>query len=103
MINDVIQEMEEQLEELKSDVNEWVDSNDNQHQYLRNNFNIYVQPFSYNPDVGILVTNNSKRDWEYYMGFEYIDREEVKTIGDYTIYSVGADRVQDIIDRISAL
>lgn len=40
-----------------------------------------------------IITNNP-RSLNYYGGFEYIDREYVFEVGDYTVYLADADRVQ---------
>lgn len=47
----------------------------------------------------IAVGNSSRGSLEYYGGFEYVSREAVTVVGDYTFYSsYGEDRVQDCID-----
>jgi hypothetical protein len=51
----------------------------------------------------IAVKNYDKRNIEYYGGFEYINRDHVKTIGEYVIYNPEFegehdDRIQDCID-----
>jgi hypothetical protein len=45
----------------------------------------------------IAVRTRSKSTLEYYGGFEYIDRDFVKVIGDYTFYLAEDDRVYEAI------
>lgn len=47
---------------------------------------------------GIVVRNGNRSTLDYYGGFEYVDKEFVCTIGDYTFYSREDDRVYDAID-----
>jgi len=43
-----------------------------------------------------VIASNNQRSLEYYGGFEYIDKEMVTTVGDWTFYQ--GDRVDDCID-----
>jgi hypothetical protein len=51
----------------------------------------------YMSDEGIAVHNGRKSVLEYYGGFEYISRECVETIGNYTFYLSDHDRVLECI------
>ena len=44
------------------------------------------------------VATTDKGPLEYYGGFEYIDKEAVTTIGDYTFYNGDDSRVRECID-----
>ena len=46
----------------------------------------------------VAVASNSSRLIEYYGGFEYIDQENKTTVGRYTFYDDGSDRVDECID-----
>jgi hypothetical protein len=46
---------------------------------------------------GIAIHNNRKSSLEYYGGFEYISRECVETVGNYTFYLSDHDRVLECI------
>lgn len=46
----------------------------------------------------IAVDNGSRSSLDYYGGFEYVDRDCVTVIGDYTFYSADDDRVREHIE-----
>lgn len=45
------------------------------------------------------IASTHARNLDYYGGFEYIDSEYRKTIGEVTFYFAGHDRVDECIDR----
>ena len=47
---------------------------------------------------GIVVPERHVRTLEYYGGFEYVDRDYVQKLGDYTFYSRDDDRVKEAIE-----
>jgi len=50
---------------------------------------------------GVIVTTiNGRKSLDYYGGFEYIDEEHIITVGDYVFYSVEADRVAQVLERL---
>lgn len=53
--------------------------------------------FIYLDDSWIAVPLHSQQRMEYYGGFEYVDRDCVRTLGDYVFYSAEHSRVEDII------
>ena len=38
----------------------------------------------------------------YYGGFEYVDKEDIKVIGEYTFFLTDSERIQDCIDTLEA-
>ncbi len=48
----------------------------------------------------IVVGNDYVRSFNYYGGFEYIQDEDKRVLGDYTIYLNTCDRVSDALERI---
>jgi hypothetical protein len=46
----------------------------------------------------IVVDLGNERSYNYYGGFEYIDSEDVRKIGDYVIYLDTSDRVRDALE-----
>ena len=46
---------------------------------------------------GIVVHERYRKSLDYYGGFEYVDAEYVRTIGDYTFYSREHDRVDEAV------
>ena len=48
----------------------------------------------------IVVDDANARSFNYYGGFEYINDEDVRKVGDYVIYLATADRVQDALDSL---
>jgi hypothetical protein len=46
-----------------------------------------------------VIASNHQRSLEYYGGFEYIDKDMVVTVGDWTFYQ--GDRVDDCIDTLT--
>jgi hypothetical protein len=48
----------------------------------------------------IVVSDANARSFNYYGGFEYINDEDVRKVGDYVIYLATADRVQDALDSL---
>lgn len=47
----------------------------------------------------IAVSNRERRTLDYYGGFEYVDKESVFTLGDYTFYSRLDVRVESHLDE----
>jgi hypothetical protein len=50
-------------------------------------------------DDYIAVTNAGKDSLNYYGGFEYIDKDFVTVIGEFTFYSAEHERVRDCLDH----
>ena len=46
----------------------------------------------------IVVDDARARSFNYYGGFEYIDSEDVRKVGDYVIYLATASRVQEALE-----
>jgi hypothetical protein len=46
----------------------------------------------------IVVTDANARSFNYYGGFEYIDNEDVRKLGDYVIYLDTSERVRDALE-----
>jgi ABC-type proline/glycine betaine transport system substrate-binding protein len=53
-------------------------------------------------DEAIVCNTDSRQRLDYYGGFEYVHKEQVKAMGRYTIYEAGyedSDRVRECIER----
>jgi hypothetical protein len=48
----------------------------------------------------IVVDSARARSFNYYGGFEYIDSEDVRALGDYTIYMSSSSRVSDALESL---
>ena len=48
----------------------------------------------------IVVDEGNTRSYNYYGGFEYIDGEDVRKLGDYTIYLDTSERVRDALEAL---
>ena len=48
----------------------------------------------------IVVGNDYVRSFNYYGGFEYIQDEDKRVLGDYTIYLNTCDRVSDALESL---
>ena len=48
----------------------------------------------------IVVDSANARGYNYYGGFEYIDSEDVRALGDYVIYMDTSDRVRDALEAL---
>ncbi len=46
----------------------------------------------------VAVYTVNARSINYYGGFEYVDKDDVSVLGEYTVYSADSDRVWDCID-----
>ena len=46
----------------------------------------------------IVVDSGNERSYNYYGGFEYIDSEDVRKIGDYVIYLDTSERVREALE-----
>ncbi len=46
----------------------------------------------------IIVDNGNLRSYNYYGGFEYIDDEDRRQLGDYTVFLATSDRVRDALE-----
>ena len=48
----------------------------------------------------IVVDDSRARSFNYYGGFEYIDAEDKRQLGDYTIYCNTSERVSDALESL---
>lgn len=48
----------------------------------------------------IVVDAGNARGYDYYGGFEYIDAEDKRVLGDYVIYLDTSDRVRDALESL---
>ena len=48
----------------------------------------------------IVVDDSRARSFNYYGGFEYINDEDKRQLGDYTIYFSTSDRVRDALENL---
>ena len=46
----------------------------------------------------IVVEGSNERSYNYYGGFEYIDDEDKRQLGDYTVFLNTSDRVQEALE-----
>jgi hypothetical protein len=46
----------------------------------------------------IVVESGNARSYDYYGGFEYIDDEDKRVLGDYVVYLNTCDRVQEALE-----
>ena len=46
----------------------------------------------------IVVDSGNARSYNYHGGFEYIDDEDKRTLGDYVVYLNTSDRVRDALE-----
>ena len=46
----------------------------------------------------IVVDAGNARSYDYYGGFEYIDDEDKRVLGDYVVYLATADRVMEALE-----
>ena len=46
----------------------------------------------------IVVEGSNERSYNYYGGFEYIDDEDKRSLGDYVVYLNTSDRVQEALE-----
>ncbi len=51
----------------------------------------------YVSEDGIVVHNRYRQALEYYGGFEYVDKDYVITVGEYTFYAVEDNRVASAV------
>ena len=49
-------------------------------------------------DEDCIVVEGDGRSINYYGGFEYIDNEDVRKVGDYVIYLATAERVREALE-----
>ena len=49
-------------------------------------------------DEDCIVVEGDGRSFNYYGGFEYIVAEDIRKVGDYTIYLATADRVMEALE-----
>jgi hypothetical protein len=49
-------------------------------------------------DEDCIVVEGDGRSYNYYGGFEYIDAEDIRKVGDYTIYLATSERVRDALE-----
>jgi len=93
-MNEMLYDM---LERFNTEVKQYIDENmtvctaESMGLDKRAGYHLYVS------EDGIAVHERSRRSLEYYGGFEYVDRECVQTMGNYTFYLVDDDQVYDCV------
>ena len=48
----------------------------------------------------IIIDDANARSFNYYGGFEYVDDEDVRKLGDYVIYLDTSERVRDALEAL---
>jgi len=48
----------------------------------------------------IVVDEGNARSYNYYGGFEYIDNDDIRKLGEYVIYMDTSDRVRDALESL---
>jgi hypothetical protein len=48
----------------------------------------------------IIIDDANARSFNYYGGFEYVDDEDVRKLGDYVIYLDTSERVRDALESL---
>lgn len=48
----------------------------------------------------IVVDSRCARSFDYYGGFEYVDAEDKRALGDYTVYLNTSERVSDALESL---
>ena len=48
----------------------------------------------------IVVDSGNARSYNYYGGFEYIDDEDKRQLGDYTVYMDSSERVREALEYL---
>ena len=51
-------------------------------------------------DEDCIVVEGDGRSFNYYGGFEYIDGEDIRKLGDYTIFLDTSERVRDALEAL---
>ena len=54
---------------------------------------------AYADESAIVVSKDQDRSLQYYGGFEYVDKEYRREVGDYVFYLAEDDRVREHLDR----
>jgi len=49
-------------------------------------------------NLDCIIVDGDARSFNYYGGFEYIDSEDIRKLGDYTIFLDTSDRVRDALE-----
>jgi hypothetical protein len=50
-------------------------------------------------DDGIVIRKSDSRTANYYGGFEYVNKEDIDSVGDYILYTVNSDRIAGHVDE----
>ena len=98
MVNDFIEEINDKVERFVMNNFECVTADfcvtaDKCGLDIRAVYSLYVN------EEAIAVRFNELGTLNYYGGFEYVDKEFVNTIGDFTFFMADDDRVRDCINR----
>ena len=51
-------------------------------------------------NMDAIIVDGDARSFNYYGGFEYIDSEDKRTLGDYTVFLDTSDRVRDALESL---
>ena len=54
----------------------------------------------YADDSAVAVRTTDMGSLNYYGGFEYVDKDNIKVIGDYTFFMADESRIQDCLDYL---
>jgi hypothetical protein len=49
-------------------------------------------------NMDAIIVDGDARSFNYYGGFEYIDSEDIRKLGDYTVFLDTSDRVRDALE-----
>lgn len=60
----------------------------------RSGYRLYCDEYS----VGVRTSDSGSLN--YYGGFEYVDKENIKVIGEYTFFLADDSRIQDCLDYL---
>lgn len=51
-------------------------------------------------NLDCIIVEGDARSYNYYGGFEYIDSEDKRTLGDYTVFLDTSERVRDALEAL---
>jgi hypothetical protein len=51
-------------------------------------------------NMDAIIVDGDARSFNYYGGFEYIDSEDIRKLGDYTVFLDTSDRVRDALESL---
>ena len=96
------EEITRRFEEIQAEIMEGLQElTDEQETAIEERFhNLFVGKVYVGEDCIALIGESTRRNWNYYAGFEYINDEYITSVGDLHIYNMDNERVFEVLELL---